>query len=102
VDDFARAVMLMLQHQDICWDVFNVGSGRQTTVDEVVRCVLRHADYNPCSVVYRQDKPTTIRFRAIDCSKIKTRLGWEPAIGLDEGIGRTMAWWRDHRMEWSK
>ncbi|MDO9543191.1 MAG: NAD-dependent epimerase/dehydratase family protein [Kiritimatiellia bacterium] len=102
VDDFARAVMLMLQRQDICWDVFNVGSGRQATVDEVVRCVLHHADFKPRSVVYRQDKPTTIRFRAIDCSKIKARLGWEPKIGLEEGIGCTTAWWQDHRMKWSK
>lgn len=102
VDDFARAVVFMLLCQDIRWDVFNIGSGHPVTVEDVVRCVLSHADYTPHSVVYREDKPSTIRSRVLDNAKIKARLGWEPLIGLTEGIMHTMDWWRDNRMEWSK
>jgi nucleoside-diphosphate-sugar epimerase len=33
---------------------------------------------------------------ALDCAKARRELGWEPRISLDEGIDRTLRWWREN------
>jgi GDP-L-fucose synthase len=38
--------------------------------------------------------PVTI---ALDCARARDELGWRPTIGLDDGIARTLAWWRANR-----
>ena len=32
----------------------------------------------------------------VDPAKIRERLGWEPAVGLEEGLSRTLDWYREH------
>jgi CDP-glucose 4,6-dehydratase len=32
----------------------------------------------------------------VDPAKIRERLGWGPAVGLEEGLRRTLDWYRDH------
>ena len=35
-----------------------------------------------------------LRASALDSSRIRDELGWEPAVGLDEGLAQTFAWYR--------
>ena len=32
----------------------------------------------------------------VDASKLREQTGWEPAVGLREGLGRALSWYRDH------
>ncbi|MBF0563575.1 MAG: NAD-dependent epimerase/dehydratase family protein [Alphaproteobacteria bacterium] len=100
-DDFGAAIVAMLNAtEEVVFDTFNVGSGRRTTVGEVVDLVLRHSGHRPSQVVWRQDGPTTIAFRALDCSKIRDVIGWTPAVSVDEGIRRTVRWWEANAGTW--
>ena len=101
-EDFATAVVLLLVHNEIKHDVFNLGSGKTGTVGEVVDASLRHGRHNPAKIVYSGARPTTIRFRALDCEKIKQTLEWKPGISLDEGIKRTTLWWINNKDWWLK
>lgn len=102
VEDFARAVVMLLERDDIRCDVFNVGTGVPTTVGDVVGWALRHAGHQDARVVYNDQRPSTVAFRALDCSKIRRELGWEPTTGVEQGIERTVNWWRDNRYSWSR
>lgn len=102
VDDLARAILAMMNKTDIEFDVFNVGSGLPSTVGEVVELALQCASYKPGQVLFSQDKPTTIGYRALDCSKAKHILGWEPECSLVRGIEETTAWWKANREWWTK
>ncbi|MDH3972676.1 MAG: NAD(P)-dependent oxidoreductase [Deltaproteobacteria bacterium] len=101
-DDFARAIMLMLDNDRIKFDIFNVGSGLRTTVGEVIQWALQYSGHSPSKIEYVSDRPTTINFRGLDCSKAKKALGWEPVMTVEEGVKKTTEWWIKNRSWWKK
>lgn len=101
-DDFAKAILLMADNPDVHWDVFNIGSGKETTVGDVVDSALACAGHKPSAIRYLADKPTTITRRILDCTRAKEILGWEAQCGIDRGIMETMKWWEGNRGWWKK
>jgi nucleoside-diphosphate-sugar epimerase len=75
-------------------EVYNVGGGETANVWEILgkleRIVGRRA------VVRREAaRPGDQRFTGADTSKLSRHLGWQPRIGLDEGLARQVAWQRN-------
>lgn len=101
-EDFAEAIVSLLNREKIEFDVFNIGSGIKTTVGNVVAWALEAADHKPAKVVYDANKPTTIKFRALDISRIKKVIGWSPRHSAWEGIRKTTQWWVENKGEWTK
>jgi nucleoside-diphosphate-sugar epimerase len=100
--DFARAVTALLEKEEIKFDVFNIGSGVRTTVGDVVNLALKYAEHKPSAVNYDTSKPSVIKFRALDVSKIKSMTSWRPDFGVDEGIKKTVEWWTSNKDKWTK
>lgn len=92
VSDLARGCLLMLEKVANC-DPVNIGYGRATTIKEVVRLILKAADHEDAEIVFNSSKPTAIPFRAVDISKARRLLGFEPAISLEAGLRDTVAWY---------
>jgi len=99
-DDFGRAVVAMLEASELQFDVFNIGSGHATTVAEVAELALHHSGHRPTQIVYDSASPTTIARRVLDCSKARQLLRWKPEVSPDEGIHRTVEWWRANKDKW--
>jgi dTDP-glucose 4,6-dehydratase len=53
-------------------------------------------------IQYVKDRPGHDRRYAIDASKIKMILGWEPTIHFEEGIQETIQWYLEHRQWWER
>jgi UDP-glucose 4-epimerase len=68
---------------------FNVGRGVETTVLELVEALRPHADgsFEP---EHAPKRPGEVRHIALDYSRARSELGWEPQVGLEEGIERTL------------
>lgn len=101
-EDFARAIVMMADSDEIEFDVFNVGSGEKTTVGDVVKWALEYAGHTPAEIKYVQDKPTTIRLRSLDCTKARTILGWEPHHTIEQAVKKTTEWWIENRGTWKR
>ncbi len=101
-DDFGRAIVMLMDNDNIKFDTFNVGSGVRTTVGEVVEWALKYAGHEPSKIAYNTDKPTTAKFRALDCSKINAELGWRPQHTIEYGIKQTAEWWLNNKRWWKK
>ncbi|MGO9117098.1 MAG: NAD-dependent epimerase/dehydratase family protein [Desulfomonilaceae bacterium] len=101
-EDFACAVVGLLSHESIKFDIFNVGMGSGTTVGEMVSYVLKTAGHAPSEVKYVPGTPTAIETRALDCSKIRNALSWTPKCSVEEGIASTTKWWKENRQVWKK
>lgn len=101
-EDFGRAIGLMLEDPRIGFDVFNIGSGVATTVGDVVAWALASADHCPKEIRYLSDKPMMVRSRLFDTTRAWKVLGWTPSLSVEEGIRRTVAWWRDNRRTWRR
>jgi len=101
-EDFARAIVMMLDNPRITFDTFNIGSGTQTTVGEVASWALKYSGHTPLEIKYLPCKPTTIKSRALDCAKAKQILGWQPQYTVQEGIKKTTEWWIKNKNWWTR
>jgi nucleoside-diphosphate-sugar epimerase len=73
--------------------VYNVGSGRQTTLAEAVDAARRVLGVSEePSWGSMPDRSWDTEVWVADVSKIERELGWRPAVGFDEGLERTAAW----------
>ncbi len=101
-DDFGRAVTAMLEAIDIHFDVFNIGLGQVITVEEVATLANRFAGHAPSRIVYDSDFATAAARRSLDCTKARNVLGWKPMVMPEEGIRRTVEWWRANKETWQR
>ena len=95
VDDFLRFIELVLDRQDYKFDVFNLGSGQPITVAELNQRVIKISGRD-LQVVYDPHGPTLGTKTVIDSAKAREKFGWQPQVSLDEGIVRTINWYRQN------
>ena len=88
IDDLAEAIALGATCPP---GDYNVGSGEEMTVNQIVDVLLGHAALRPV-LVHDLSKPTAIAARRVDCTKLKS-LGWAPKAGMVEGLKRTYDWY---------
>ncbi len=79
-------------------EAFNAGTGRSTSVREMVDTIVRlvggdaSAEYRGVGVPEGE-----IDRQAVDPGKLQRLTGWAPQVDLEEGLARTIAWYREHR-----
>ncbi|WP_205698120.1 NAD(P)-dependent oxidoreductase [Conexibacter sp. SYSU D00693] len=77
---------------------FNAGSGRPYSVREVVETLVRVAGSDVRPEFQGAGVPDgEIDRQWVDTAKIKRLAGWEPQVDLEEGLRRTLEWYREHR-----
>ena len=98
VDDHCRAIDLVL-HEAPVGDVYNVGTGTETTGLQVAEAVLEMMRKPRSLIEFVADRPGHDYRYAMDITKI-TALGWEPQVTFAEGLERTVRWYREHPDWW--
>ena len=93
VSDMTDALLAALEHA-ADGAPLNVGSGAPGTIREAVELILRLAGREGARVVYDPSKPTSIPKRTVDLTQVRTRLGYEAKVSLEEGLTKTIAWYR--------
>ena len=69
---------------------FNIGTGRQTSVLDLVR-ELGEIGGQPFEAVHAPERPGEVQHIALDYSCAREELGWEPRVDLRDGLERTLA-----------
>lgn len=92
IDDLARA---MVHGLDCEPGAYNVGTGEEMSVNQIVDTLLVEENYGP-TIQYDAGKPTAIPARRVDCSKLRA-LGWAPEVSMKEGLIRTLNWFKANR-----
>jgi UDP-glucose 4-epimerase len=90
VGDITRATLLALE-SDVTGEVFNVGSGRGTSVNQIARLLIRKLKPG-LEPLHAPPQPGEIRHSIADISKIRERLGFRPEAELTEKIAEVIAW----------
>jgi len=93
--DIARGLLLAVMLKNDA-DPINIASGRPVTTCELARMVLE-AMGSRQGIEFDVSKPRALRYRAVDITKAREILGFEPEVSLEEGIGDTVAWYRGTR-----
>ena len=100
--DVAEALLALLRYQGEAWEAFNVGSGQQVSVQNVLDWVLRFAAHQPAAFAWLGDRHQTIPFRALDCTKIKVATGWQAHTPIEIGLQKTLEWWKTNQFSWNR
>lgn len=98
VEDGAAAYMLLAEklaeYPELRGGAFNFSNEIQVTVLDLVRKILSamHSDLDPD---IRNEASNEIRHQYLSAEKARRVLGWEPLFTLEEGLDRTLSWYRD-------
>ena len=100
VEDAARAYLAIadsLDRDDVRGVAFNAGGERPYSVLEIVGAITRLAGTGVEPEVRGAGNPAgEIDRQFVDATRIRERCGWSPEHTLEEGLERTIAWYRDH------
>ena len=92
VSDVARAVELAIERKAYN-EVFNIGSGKQISILELARLIMRLANLEG-EPVFDKPRPGDIKHSLADISKARKILGFEPSIPLEKGLEDLIRTWR--------
>jgi GDP-L-fucose synthase len=92
VDDLAEAVLIASDKYDSDLHL-NVGSGEEISIKGLAHKIADAVGFHG-DVLWDQSKMDGTPRKVLDSSRIK-ELGWNPLIGLDEGISLTVKWYQD-------
>jgi UDP-glucose 4-epimerase len=93
VDDVVDAFVRAGQAPLTTVGTYNIGTGRQTTVEEVHRLIAAAIDGAPMPS-YAAARTGELQAIALDATKAEKELGWKPTVDLVEGVQRTVTWLR--------
>jgi CDP-glucose 4,6-dehydratase len=100
VEDAASAYLAIagsLDRDDVRGEAFNAGGGEPHSVREVVELILRLAGTDLEPDIQGTGSPEgEIDRQWVDATKIHERCDWSPAVDLEEGLRRTIEWYREH------
>lgn len=99
VEDHSRAIDLVLR-KGKKGEVYNIGGNNERTNIEIVKYILRFLGKPESLIRYVKDRPGHDRRYAIDASKIKRDLGWEPATSFFDGMVQTVRWYLENELWW--
>jgi UDP-glucose 4-epimerase len=93
VDDVADAIVTIGTHPEGAGEDFNIGTGQETSVSELLRQLWRLCgEHGDAPVENEPALSVDVQRRVPDVSKIASHLGWRSRISLEEGLRRTVDW----------
>ena len=99
VDDHCRALLAILQH-GLAGEVYNVSADCPLSNRDLVYRIIAALGCEPSLVQPVRDRPGHDRRYAIDSSKLRSGLKWEPQVPFDIGLADTLRWYRDNPDYW--
>jgi len=101
VRDHCSALDVAL-HKGAPGEVYNIGGSNEKRNIDVVRQVLRQLEKPETLISFVKDRLGHDRRYAIDSARIQNDLGWKPSVTFEEGLARTIQWYRDNRAWWER
>lgn len=94
VDDAVAATLLALTSDRAIGEVFNVGTGVETRVNELAAALIRIVGVDVTPQRTDRRDVDNIRRRVVNIEKTRRALRWVPEVTLEEGLRRTVEWQR--------
>ena len=84
--------ILRLMESDV-HDPVNIGNPHEMTIEEIARAIIKISG-SKSQIVYRPLPEDDPKVRKPDITRARTLLGWEPKVSLDEGLQKTLAYFK--------
>lgn len=94
VDDLVDGLMRALFTEQTTGEVYNLGNPEEHTIKEWAQRIIALCG-SPSELVFEPKREDDPERRRPNIDKARAQLGWEPRVSPDEGLTRTIAWFRD-------
>jgi len=94
VENVVEANILACREEKITGEIFNIGGGRSTTINQLAELISRLLDKS-IEPIYTDPQPGDVRHSLADITKARRLLSYQPRINLKEGLKRTLKWYRE-------
>ncbi len=91
VSDLVDGIIRLMQSN--VNDPVNIGNPQEMTIEDIARMIIRLTG-SKSKIVYRPLPEDDPKVRQPDITRARTLLGWEPKVGLEEGLTRTLEYFR--------
>jgi dTDP-glucose 4,6-dehydratase len=99
VEDHCSAIDAII-HNGVIGDTYCVGGNSEKSNKELTYRILELMGKGEEMIDFVKDRQGHDKRYAIDFSKIKNELGWEPKVSFEDGLQRTIDWYRDNEQWW--
>ena len=97
IADMAEAYIAVAEHlDDLEADAVNVGTGTLHSIQEIANSVSRLFDGEPRQAIFSGEPKTTIISKCLDNTKITQLTNWTPKTSPEDGIRKSIDWYREH------
>jgi len=100
VQDHCRALERIIL-EGKAGEIYNIGSGMEKTNLDIIRCILGELHKSEDLIQFVRDRRGHDRRYALDSTKIRRELEWEPVFSFEEGIRSTVNWYTGNEGWWS-
>jgi dTDP-glucose 4,6-dehydratase len=100
VEDNCRAIQFVLEKGEK-GQIYNIAGGNERMNIDIAKEILRHLSLPETMIEYVADRPGHDFRYSLDCAKIH-HLGWKPQVPLEDGLQRTIEWYRSNQWWWSR
>jgi dTDP-glucose 4,6-dehydratase len=97
--DHCRAIELVIDEGRV-GETYHVGTGVEKSVEQIADLVLDALDKPASLKLSVPDRPGHDRRYALDWSKIRSELGWQPEVPFDQGLTEVIGWYAHNRSWW--
>jgi UDP-glucose 4-epimerase len=94
VDNVIDANLRAASAEGVSGEVFNIGCGRSVGVLQLVRILEGLSGVDAVGFQHSASRPADMRSTLADVDKARRLLGYEPRVGLEEGLARFLEWYR--------
>ncbi|MBI2644973.1 dTDP-glucose 4,6-dehydratase [Candidatus Uhrbacteria bacterium] len=99
-EDHCNAICMLLE-KGVLGEVYTIGTGYEIPNVDLTMKLLEYAGCDTDMIEYVKDRPGHDRRYALDSSKLRA-LGWAPKYSFEEGLERTVQWYKDNSEWWKK
>jgi UDP-glucose 4-epimerase len=93
VDDVVDANLLAAKNENVCGAVFNVGTGIETSVNELAERIKQITN-SKVPIIHTDSRAADCRRSKADLTQSRRILGFEPKVGFEEGLRRYVQWYQ--------
>ncbi len=96
IEDAVEAIERVMGSTTTDGGTYHIGTSIETSIDELVEQIFRLTGWRPSKIEQQRSPEGSVKRRLPDVSKIKRDTGWEATTALEEGLGKTIAWYAKH------
>jgi len=96
IDDIVDGILLCLTKKEAIGHTFNIGNPRSTVTVYNLALEIKRLSSSSSKIVFKKKYSQDVELRVPDIDKAKKILGYKPRIDLEEGLLRTIHWYRNN------